>query len=104
MMREVPPQRELPIDHTILRYNASLQSPRSHPDQAFVGYGLLSLTAVLNGAQLIGTNRGQNLGGRSLFVLTAAIVVPADIVPVARVDAPPPGACSTLDVTCRRTL
>ena len=62
-------------------------------------YGLLSLTAVLNGAQLIGTNRGQNLGGRSLFVLTAAIVVPAAIVPVARVDAPPPGACSTLDVT-----
>jgi hypothetical protein len=46
-------------------------------------YGLLSLTAALNGAQLIGTNRGQNLGGRSLFVLTAAIVVPADIVPVA---------------------
>jgi hypothetical protein len=62
-------------------------------------YGLLSLTAVLNGAQLIGTNRGRNLGGRSLFVLTAANVVPAAIVLVARVDAPPTGACSTLDVT-----
>jgi hypothetical protein len=40
MVREVPPQRELPIDHTILRYNPWLQSRRSHPDQAFVGVWL----------------------------------------------------------------
>ena len=53
MVREVPPQRELPIDHTILRYNPWLQSRRSHPDQAFVGVWL-SLTAVLNAKLLVG--------------------------------------------------